>query len=172
MNQLQLPIDGLEAVAPQIILKWEDIDRDTRVLIKNIEREIQTKEIPLNEVNLIIPCRGGEIIGSLLKNALGLKEDQVHRVKISNKAYEGEEGIFTSKEDKDKLEKIEGHKFFIDDLIDSGDTISFIRDFYDVSIYVAVLYAKEGKDSNNADFYVKKLQDNWIVFPWESFYKK
>ncbi|MBA3816509.1 MAG: hypothetical protein H0X29_08330 [Parachlamydiaceae bacterium] len=60
----------------------------------------------------------------------------------------------------------------VDDLVDSGKTMSFIKSFLEKelpesTIKVAVLYYKPTSSKIQPDYYVQET-DEWIVFPWEN----
>lgn len=160
-------------MAPKIYLSFSEVlGEDMKILLKKIKEKVNLKK----EIKLLIPCRGWEIIWSIIKNNLGLQEKDIFRIKFSNLTYEGGHWIeVLEKESYQKL--IEESKkenveiIFIDDLVDSGDTIKKIKwDLKNVKVFV--LYTKEGMNKDLVDGYVKDLPNLWIVFPWENYYKK
>lgn len=72
----------------KIQLSWQEFENDMLDFCSQIEKFIHEKHIQKSETLLLIPCRGGEIIGSLLKNFLKFSESQVLRIKFSNHFYE------------------------------------------------------------------------------------
>lgn len=169
-------IDKSKLVDWKYYLSWDDILSPLNNLISKVEEEIKLWN--LEDINLLIPCRWGEVIWSLLKNKLWLSESQVYRIKFSNLKYEtGEEKIIVSEGDKETytkaLEKVRSwEKFiFIDDLVDSWLTIDYIKSEFGNTLLTTVLYSKEGKNEEKVDICWWRLLDHWIVFPWEKIYE-
>lgn len=79
---------NLKNFMQKIQLSWQEFENDMLDFCSQIEKFIHEKHIQKSETLLLIPCRGGEIIGSLLKNFLKFSESQVLRIKFSNHFYE------------------------------------------------------------------------------------
>lgn len=173
----------------KLYLSWDKVTQDIHELIESIEKtlpytvnsETQEREYNTALIRLVIPCRGGEIIWSLVKNSLWLREKQIYRIKFSNLKYEDwtDKVIIKDQYDREKfLDLIEEESsnlfwIFVDDLVDSWLTIDYIRDsLFPKNLIIWVLYSKEWKNEEKTDICVKQLEDKWIVFPWEQFYEK
>ncbi len=56
----------------------------------------------------------------------------------------------------------------VDDLVDSWNSISYVLENYEISNYkLATIFYKE-KSKIIPDYFCKKANDEWIVFPYES----
>ena len=54
---------------------------------------------------------------------------------------------------------------FVDDLVDSGDTLKYIKETYGNVPYVTIY----STDTNQPDiFHLNKHKDEWIIFPWDA----
>ena len=60
------------------------------------------------------------------------------------------------------------NQLVVDDLIDTGDTMRFFSNLYNLQddSAIAVLFWKQGS-FRKPDFYVREKPPEWIVFPWE-----
>lgn len=161
----------------KVFIWVEETFIDTKKLIVELKNLISSRNKDL-QVKLLIPCRWWEIIWSLVKNSLGLKESDIFRVKFSNLKYEnGEEKVIIKDSfDRDIYTKLinlhlndkDVVVIFVDDLVDSWLTVENIRDEFKSERFLsAVLYSKEGKNEDKVDLCVRQIEDKWIVFPWE-----
>lgn len=166
----------------KIPLSWDEFSRDAHILLEHLQDFLQKNTIACDEnFRLLVPCRGGEILGSLAKNFLWLSESQVVRIKFSNTDYEAEKMGIMIRSDAEKrtfenliLDENVKNIVFLDDLLDTGGTIRFIREkFSQKNIIIGTLYYKEEKsDISLLNLPARKLPNVWIDFPWEAFYKK
>lgn len=137
------------------VLYWNDIEELIAKLIEkiNAKGEVFTHILAL--------ARGGCVPATLLGYGLNIRS--VHSVCAYS--YHGStrgeitlDGGFPDLDDTRLL--------IVDDMVDSGDTIKFIRKRYP-NAKVAVLFAKP-KGENQADFFAENApQVCWIEFPWE-----
>lgn len=142
-------------------LSWFRVQTDTEELASRI----RSSDIEFDHILCI--ARGGLVIGGLLSHHLGIRSISTAALKH----YSGDNKL-------DSVDEIcppcglDGHRFVlvVDDLVDTGATMSFVRENYDEAsgLKTAVLYDKsEGKCE--PDFYVESMpKDEWITFPWES----
>ena len=161
-------------------ISLDEVFNDTKTLISIVKQELFTNKVSKDKITLIIPCRGWEIIGSLLKNALWLDESQILRLKFSNSMYSWWDWTVTIPNEKENV-KFNDYAIytskkrltiFIDDLIDSGLTIDYVKKQIKGPLITSVLYSKEWKNREKVDFCVKELENKWVIFPWEEFYIK
>ncbi len=170
-------------MTPKLRISWEEFSLDIQKLLQDLYNFCNNNHIDVHSENfkLLLPCRGGEIIGSLAKNFLGLSELQVIRIKFSNTNYENDKKgiIIKSLDEENFFKNLQNdasvtHILFLDDLLDTGETICFIREkLSDKKLIIGTLYYKSGKsDTSLLDLSARELPDIWIDFPWEDFYRK
>ena len=116
---------------------------------------------------ILAVARGGSIIGTLLSYQLNIP---IRYVGISS--YNGDkktdEMKFTQHAEIGDYKNI----LVVDDIVDTGDTINFIKDIialnsFDRQFTYTTMYTVAGKQEM-VDFKVAvKQQDEWIEFPWE-----
>lgn len=172
-------MNNINTLSNKLFINWNEVINDISILITSLQAKLP-KNIDTSKLRLIIPCRGGEIIWSLVKNSLGLREKQIYRIKFSNLKHEEWKKSIVIKDyyDYGKFLELIREKdptliwIFVDDLVDSGLTIDYIRESLLRTVIVCVLYSKEWKNKEKTDICVKDIEDKWIIFPWEIFYKK
>lgn len=135
---------------------WHEIGAKCKLLAL----KINNSEIQIDKVIGI--ARGGIIPGSILARILDTTFET-----ISAKSYNDE----TNKRGDLTIEKykVSGDNIlFVDDICDSGHTLSAINDLYkDKKIYTATLFHKENKN-HKPTFSTELISDEiWITFPWE-----
>ena len=137
------------------VLYWSDVEE----LVANVVHQIQEKDIEF--MHIVTLARGGYVPAALLGHGLNIRS--VHSVCAYS--YQGSQrGDITLEGDCPKLD--DSKMLIVDDLVDSGETIKFMRQKYPRA-KVAVLVAKPNGEGQ-ADFYAEKAeQDCWIDFPWE-----
>lgn len=115
---------------------------------------------------ILAVARGGVFIGTLLSYKLDIP---VRYVGVSS--YIGNKKMdnvhFTQHAEISEFKNI----LVIDDIIDSGDTIQFVKDVlgnsFDKHFEFVTMFAVEGKE-NDIDWYdMIKRKDEWVEFPWE-----
>ena len=115
--------------------------------------------------SLVAITRGGLVPTGILAQMLNIKDIKV----ISLSSYDGElrkEPQLINNLDISRNQKI----LFIDDILDSGETIKFIKNLYPnfINIRFATIYAKEQSNYMELLDYEPYITSNhWIVFPWE-----
>lgn len=141
-------------------LTWDDVEKDCEALA------VLVKDTSFQAILGV--ARGGVVPALLVAKILDIAFYDV----IGLSSYEGQKQTGTinliknpSMDLQTKCPDGEG-LLIIDDLVDTGDTLSFLRLHYPKAIY-AVPYAKpKGRDC--ADYVVKSFaQEEWLVFPWE-----
>lgn len=135
-------------------ITWSEIHRDGCLLASKIKDKKQWKKI-------IAVTRGGLVPAAILSRELDIT--LVDTICITS---------YNDNNDQDRLNIIKDLQddssdiLVIDDLVDSGDTLRYIRQKLPNAFFVT-LYAKpNGK--NDVDAFVSEVSQNtWIVFPWE-----
>jgi xanthine phosphoribosyltransferase len=147
----------LKSEPKYLSLNWEKID-DLVDQVANYCAE-QCSEI----VGLIIVSRGGLVPGGILAQTLNIKNLRV----ICVESYQGRTKTDLKIAHKpDDVANGGQNWVVIDDLVDSGETISYIRRLYPYATYVSLLAKPSGKPQ--IDFSAQDVdQDRWVVFPWE-----
>ncbi len=137
---------------------WDEIKRDSTLLADKLKEEFD--ELP---TKILAITRGGLIPAALVTRALGIKDIET----IGLESYDDEQGqddaIATLKKaHPDYLE----NTLVIDDLVDSGKTLEFLRPLTKNCIF-ATLYAKP-MGEKHTDCFVRSFdQETWVDFPWE-----
>ena len=134
-------------------------DNEIRTLSRDLADKIDFTKIK----GLVAITRGGLAPTLLVSQSSPVKD--IRTISVSSYGEDckrGELNVITDP----KLEN-QGEGFvFIDDLVDSGETLRKIRAMYPKAKF-AVLYAKPAGESA-ADLFAKKVpQGEWLVFPWE-----
>lgn len=136
-------------------ITWDSFEKDCRAL-----GELMQKHGPIKGIVGI--ARGGLVPTAIISNVLNIRNVKT----LAVTSYHGHQQM--TAEVLGSVENIldgEGW-FFVDDLVDTGQTAKLIRKRYPKA-KLAVVYAKpEGQEYT--DFFVKLLkQEHWVVFPWE-----
>lgn len=142
-------------------ISWQQIQADCKSLAEKIQAREERYE------GILCVTRGGLIPSGILSELLSI----YHVETVCIQSYDEE----TNQQTKFKVlkplpEQIVADKgkgwLVVDDLVDSGKTLRYIRESIPEALF-CVLYAKpEGKSC--CDLYITdKAQGQWIVFPWE-----
>lgn len=148
----------------KVELGWEDIES----LVKELSVEVK-KYSP--EVVIAIGM-GGWIPARLLKNYF---KAEYYSIQCSHYDENNEKtGHVRIIQDLPNV-KIEGRKVLIlDEVADSGDTMhkvyEHVSSFNPGQLKTAVLHTK-GCSVFTPDITAKHVEDEWLVYPWEKFYK-
>ena len=141
-------------------LSWFRVQTDVEELASKIQASGEEFD------HMLCIARGGLLVGGLLSHLIRIP-------KISSlelRHYSGQKVLEEVTEISPPCALKDGEKvLLVDDLVDTGGSVTFVREKYgdSVDIKVAVLYDKtEGKCP--PDFFVEAApQDEWITFPWE-----
>ena len=125
----------------KIFLSWDDIKNVVEKVVEKINN-LEKKPYSLYGVP-----RGGLIPATWISHKTGINYQQINSTQISKMADLS-------------------HILIIDDICDSGKTIKEIRENFP-KVKVACLYHKETA-SETPDIYGEIVEDEWLVFPWES----
>lgn len=138
-------------------INWETLYKDTLILSAMIGDRKFTSVIAIT--------RGGLIPAAIVAQKLKLKV--IDTVCLESYTGKNRGNINLLKASKRFSLQSKGENILIiDDLIDSGTTIEFLKNIYPKACF-AVVYAKP-KKKELVDFYAVNVeQDIWIQFPWE-----
>ena len=131
--------------------------------IRSLSKDLAEKMDFTTVKGLVAITRGGLAPTLLVSQSSPIKDIRTISISSYNDdCKRGELKIITDP----KLENQGDGFVFIDDLVDSGETLRKIRVMYPKAKF-AVLYAKPAGESA-ADIFAKKVpQGEWLVFPWE-----
>jgi xanthine phosphoribosyltransferase len=136
-------------------ISYEEFEKDCRKLAENIRR--RDRKI----TRMVAVARGGLVPACLLSQYLDIRE--IHAISLAS--YTGidrcsEMRVISSPAIEDGPENL-----FVDDLIDSGKTLEYLRKAFPKSCMAAV-YAKNPR--LRPDIFAKETDPEvWIIFPWE-----
>ncbi|MGN0915606.1 MAG: xanthine phosphoribosyltransferase [Succinivibrio sp.] len=139
----------------KIYISYDEYAKDAVKLADAIKKSGRTFK------SITVITRGGLFPASILSAQLGIK--LIDTYCISSYSERQIDRITVLKEPSLDTE----NTLFVDDLSDSGNTASFIKNKYPDAFLVCVYVKPKGK--NVPDFYVREYnQDDWIVQPWET----
>ena len=163
----------------KVYVNWSDVERQTQEIIRQMYLD------DFHPDYVVGLTRGGLIPANLISQYL---EVPMHALKVSLRDDEQCESNCWMAEDAFQGSQI----LIVDDINDSGATINWIRqdwqgsnlpndagwaDVWGGNVRIAVLYNNESS-SNEVDVsyaaeHVNKLETpQWIVFPWEEWWRK
>jgi len=142
----------------EVTLSWDQIHRDSVILSNKI------KESGIEFDGIVAITKGGLFPSAIISRELNINYIDTFCINsYKNKTHNNPNIFKLCNNDENK------RLLFIDDLTDTGITISLIKRTFSFNKdnKFSVLYTKpSGHDE--ADFYVSKFKQNtWIVFPWE-----
>lgn len=138
---------------------WDEFHNDCRKLSQKL-----IKQININDIKGIIAIsRGGIIPSGILAKELCIRNVDTICIESYTEEYMKDE----LKVIKEPLIEDGGKNYiFIDDLIDTGRTIKYIREKYPNAIIITI-YAKP-LARKLVDLYVKPVKQKlWVLFPWD-----
>lgn len=141
-------------------LSWDQFHKDCERLAENVRKSGKTYD------KLLCITRGGVFVGGLLAHMLELRNITT----IALKLYEfDQQGQVVEQLSGPDLPLPGSRMLVIDDLLDSGRTLSFIVEKWgkEYDIDIAVLYDKGGGHLRPT-FTARAIPDEWVWFPWEA----
>lgn len=140
----------------EYFVSWEELHRATR--------ELARRQLPAEQWRGVIAVsRGGLVPGAIMARELNLRV--VDSVCVSSYEFQSQKDEPTMLKDVTCTEDGEGF-LVVDDLVDTGNTLKFLRERLPKAKFVTV-YAKPAGlpfvDEHIADI----EQDTWIHFPWD-----
>ena len=139
----------------KIFLNWENLHADLKFLAQEISQRGSFSKI-------VAISRGGLVPAGILAYQLDIRHVITFNISSYDKDKQHELEML---EDPEKIEQIDEKTLIVDDMVDSGQTFTFLKKFFPKATYVSVYAKQRGKSL--ADFYAKELPDQWIVFPWD-----
>lgn len=143
---------------------WDEFHCDCRTLAKKLIKQYDMKKIK----GIIAISRGGIIPSGILAKELSIRNIDTICIESYTEESRKEDLIIIKSPTIDN----EGENYiFIDDLIDTGRTIKYIKEKFPKSIIVTI-YAKP-LARKLVDLYVKPIKQYlWLLFPWDLELKK
>ena len=140
----------------EFFVSWEELHRATR--------ELARRQLPAEQYKGIIAVsRGGLVPAAIVSRELNIRV--VDCVAVSS--YDHTEQRDDLQLLKDVTATGDGEGFLVvDDLVDTGNTLKFLRDRLPKAKFVTV-YAKPAGMDLVDDFVADLEQDTWIHFPWD-----
>jgi xanthine phosphoribosyltransferase len=163
----------------KVFVTWQEVENHTQEILRQIQRDAW---LPDYVVGL---TRGGLVPANLISQYLDIPMETL-KVSLRDDSSQPESNLWMA-EDAFQNKKI----LIIDDINDSGATLSWIKQDWESSclpghpdwdtvwtnnVRVAVLYDNEVSKSELDIAYssvtINKVEeDQWIVFPWEDWWK-
>lgn len=134
-------------------ISWEQFHKDCRALVKKLIKVGNFKK-------MVAVTRGGLFPAGVIAREMEIRDIDTICIASYDEYSQGKLTLV-------KPSMIEGDGegvLFVDDLVDTGRTIEFIKQKYPKA-HIATVYAKE-KGKHLVDTYVS-MMDCWVLFPWE-----
>lgn len=144
-------------------LTWSEIYKNAIKLTELMHSRGYGTEVnaPYPLQGIVAITRGGLAPAAILSQKMNIKT--VETFALSSYDARHQQG---SMKNYKELNDPEGRWLVVDDLVDTGKTIQFIRPFLPKSLFVT-LYAKP-QGLTACDLYGEQVdQETWLVFPWE-----
>ena len=143
-------------------ISWDQVHRDSKALAWRLDGQGPAEDGSWKAIVAI--TRGGLVPAAIVARELNIRVIDTISVKsYSHKAQT--EALMLKAPDADLLGEGDG-VLIIDDLVDTGRTLEFVRSRYPRAHY-ATVYAKP-KGRPLVDTYITEVsQDTWIYFPWD-----
>jgi xanthine phosphoribosyltransferase len=140
----------------EFFVSWEELHRATR--------ELARRQLPAEQYKGIIAVsRGGLVPAAIVSRELNLRV--VDCVAVSSYDHTEQRDDLQVMKDVTATEDGEGF-LVVDDLVDTGNTLKFLRERLPKAKLVTV-YAKPSGMEMVDDFVADLAQDTWIHFPWD-----
>lgn len=142
-----------------LTLTWDQFHKDCEQLAEIVRQSGRTYD------KYLCITRGGVFVGGLLGHILDMRSITT----IALKLYDFDEKAQVVEQLSAPDLPLPGSRMLvIDDLLDSGRTLSYIMEKWgeEYEIDTAVLYDK-GVGSMRATFTAKAIPNVWVCFPWE-----
>lgn len=140
----------------EFFVSWEELHRATK--------ELARRQLPAEQYQGVIAVsRGGLVPAAIISRELNLRT--VDCVSISS--YQHDQQSDQLQVLKDVTASSDGEGFLVvDDLVDSGNTLRYLRQRLPKAKFITVYAKPAGIDQ--VDDYVADLdQETWIHFPWD-----
>ena len=142
-------------------ISWDQIHRDSRALAWRLDGKGPNN----GEWKAIVAVtRGGMAPAMIIARELNIRT--IESVSVKSYDYQNQSEAIELKAVNEELVGDGTGILVIDDLVDSGKTLEFLRKKYPNAHY-ATVYAKP-KGVPQVDTYITEVsQDTWIFFPWD-----
>ncbi|MCC5854876.1 MAG: xanthine phosphoribosyltransferase [Idiomarina sp.] len=140
----------------EFFVSWEELHRATR--------ELARRQLPAEQWRGVIAVsRGGLVPGAIMARELNLRVvDSVCVRSYVHQTQQADPEML-----KDVLATEDGEGFLVvDDLVDTGNTLKFLRKRLPKAKFVTV-YAKPDGMPWVDEYEAEVAQDTWIHFPWD-----
>ena len=139
---------------------WDEFQRDARALAWRLAEKGPWKGI-------IAVTRGGLVPAAIVARELDVRVIET----VGMSSYQGSDGKRGQRGDVELFKHPTGVGdgdgwLVIDDLVDSGQTVEFLRRVLPKAHYAAVFAKPLGRPQVDT-FITEVSQDTWIFFPWE-----
>lgn len=140
----------------EFFVSWEELHRATRALA--------VRQLPAEQwKGIIAVSRGGLVPGAIMARELNLRV--VDAVSVRSYSHQEQNSYPVMLKDVSCTDDGEGF-LIVDDLVDTGNTLKFLRQQLPKAKFITVYAKPEGKplvDEYEADV----GQETWIHFPWD-----
>ncbi len=139
------------------LLSWEQVEG----LVLELSQKIPTDK----DTVLIAVSRGGAVPAAIIAQELKIKRNYTISLESYNESDKQESiNQLTSLDIEDSPNNI-----FVDDLVDTGNTLLYLKKKYPKSKFAAIY--KKPHSADVLDYHVGET-DKWIIFPWEVWEKR
>lgn len=140
----------------EFFVSWEELHRATK--------ELARRQLPAEQWRGIIAVsRGGLVPAAIVSRELNVR--LVDSVCVSSYDHNSQRDDITLLKDANSTDDGEGF-LVIDDLVDTGNTLKFLRNRYPKAKFITV-YAKPSGMEFVDDYVADLEQETWIHFPWD-----
>ncbi len=144
-------------------ISWDQIHRDSRALAWRLDGRGPNEDGSWNAI--VAVTRGGMAPAMIIARELNVRT--VDTVSVKSYDYKVRSEAQMLKEPHPDIMGETGKGILVvDDLVDSGKTLEFLRARYPDAHY-ATVYAKPEGRKQVETFITEVSQDTWIFFPWD-----
>jgi xanthine phosphoribosyltransferase len=136
-------------------LSWFDVETLSKQLVQPLEGT--------RWIGVLAITRGGLIPTGLLAQSLNIR--RIETINVQSYNEEKTQGQMTIL-NVPSIENEGENWLIVDDLVDSGETVKAVKQYFPKAVYVALIAKPKGLMT--VDRYAREVEQNvWIVFPWE-----
>ena len=169
----------------KVFVSWQDVENHTQEILRQIQRDAW---LPDYVVGL---TRGGLVPANLISQYLNIPMETL-KVSLRDDSSQPESNLWMAEDAFGDNENGGKKILIVDDINDTGATLNYIKqdwqssclsnderwlnDVWGNNVRVAVLFDNEASkselDINYSSVTINKAEeDQWIVFPWEDWWK-
>ncbi|MER2493546.1 xanthine phosphoribosyltransferase [Catenovulum sediminis] len=142
-------------------VSWDDFHLECKKLAQQLASSQRALEIPHAFDGLVAVTRGGLVPAAILASELNIR--LIETVCIAS--YDEQ----NQRKHLDVIKQpalIQGRWLFVEDLVDSGETVKYLRSLYPTAQFASIYAKPNGREQ--VDYFTKTIaQDCWIELPWE-----